>query len=126
MRECEPWRHSSDAEFENSTEAMEKLVMNRLYELFVLSQLYRPFCVKRVLTLLLSTFTPLVAKTSHPVTTDDLERDNILSQRIKLFRWVEEKHLDVHTGHTGFINFASQGQSALTLVPSAELRDFHR
>jgi Rab5 GDP/GTP exchange factor len=35
MREREPWRLCSDVEFENATEAMEKLVMNRLYELFV-------------------------------------------------------------------------------------------
>ena len=33
MQECDPWRASSDAEFENACEAMEKFVMNRLYEL---------------------------------------------------------------------------------------------
>jgi hypothetical protein len=31
MRLCEPWKSQSPAEFENAMEAMEKLVMNRLY-----------------------------------------------------------------------------------------------
>ena len=33
MRECEVWKNASDAEFDNAMEGMEKLVMNRLYEL---------------------------------------------------------------------------------------------
>ena len=35
MRESDVWRNSSDDEFDNAIEAMEKLVMNRLYELYV-------------------------------------------------------------------------------------------
>lgn len=35
MRECEVWKTSSDADFENAMEGMEKLVMNRLYDLSV-------------------------------------------------------------------------------------------
>jgi hypothetical protein len=31
MRIVEPWRAQSAAEFDNAIEAMEKLVMNRLY-----------------------------------------------------------------------------------------------
>ena len=37
MREVDVWRNASDAEFENAMEGMEKLVMNRLYDLSVLS-----------------------------------------------------------------------------------------
>ena len=33
MRETDVWRNASDAEFENAMEGMEKLVMNRLYDL---------------------------------------------------------------------------------------------
>ena len=33
MRESEVWRNASDAEFDNAMEGMEKLVMNRLYDL---------------------------------------------------------------------------------------------
>jgi hypothetical protein len=32
MCECEVWKDSSDAKFENVTDGMEKLVMNRLYD----------------------------------------------------------------------------------------------
>ena len=47
----------------------------------------------------------------RPVTTDDLERDRVLAQRIALFGWVEEKHLDVPEGEVsqGFLDFAQQG-----------------
>ncbi|KAG8965987.1 hypothetical protein FRC05_002907 [Tulasnella sp. 425] len=76
MREVEPWRKASEAEFDNATEAMEKLVMNRLYDY---------------------TFTPQIDQTAHPVTTDDLERDHVLRQRMKLFGWIREEHLDVPT-----------------------------
>ncbi|KAF9038495.1 hypothetical protein BJ165DRAFT_1393612 [Panaeolus papilionaceus] len=91
MRDCEVWRNASDAEFENAMEGMEKLVMNRLYEF---------------------TFTPQLAQAvpPRPITTDDLERDRVLSQRIALFGWIEEKHLDVPEGEggKGFLMFAQQ------------------
>ncbi|THH05985.1 hypothetical protein EW145_g4397 [Phellinidium pouzarii] len=91
MHEAEVWRNATDAEFDNAIEAMEKLVMNRLYEF---------------------TFTPQVAEADppRPITTDDLERDRILAQRIALFGWVEEKHLEVPEGtdSRGFLMFAQQ------------------
>ncbi|CAG8441680.1 1436_t:CDS:2 [Ambispora gerdemannii] len=71
MRECEIWQDASEQEFENAKEGIEKLVMNRLYSL---------------------TFTPAI---KGPVTTDDRERDEILHQRIQIFRWVREDHLDI-------------------------------
>jgi len=33
MRECDIWKNCTDADFENAMEGMEKLVMNRLYDL---------------------------------------------------------------------------------------------
>jgi len=36
MKECEVWRNCSEVEFDNALEGMEKLVMNRLYDLSVL------------------------------------------------------------------------------------------
>lgn len=58
-----------------------------------------------------STFTPQIDRNTRPVTTDDLERDHVLRQRIRLFGWVEEKHLDVPTGEgsQGFMTFAQKG-----------------
>ena len=45
------------------------------------------------------------------ITTDDLERDRVLGQRIALFGWIEEKHLDIPEGteSKGFLMFAQQG-----------------
>ncbi|KAK2462714.1 hypothetical protein APHAL10511_005232 [Amanita phalloides] len=91
MRNCEVWRNASEAEFDNALEGMEKLVMNRLYDF---------------------TFTPQVALAVPPrrYNPDDLERDRVLAQRISLFGWVEETHLDVPVGEgsEGFISFAVQ------------------
>ncbi|KAG8705815.1 hypothetical protein FRC08_001442 [Ceratobasidium sp. 394] len=53
---------------------MEKLVMNRLYEF---------------------TYSPQIARSGKPVTTDDLERDRVLKQRIALFGWIRPEHLDI-------------------------------
>ncbi|CDW99299.1 hypothetical protein [Sporisorium scitamineum] len=90
MRECDVWKELGDSDFENAKEAMEKLVMNRLY----------PY-----------TFTPAVQKEGRwAVQTDDLERDRVLRQRIGLFGWLSEEHLDVPVGdHSrGFIEFSIQ------------------
>ncbi|KAG7444976.1 uncharacterized protein BT62DRAFT_933387 [Guyanagaster necrorhizus] len=91
MRECEVWRSASDVEFDNAMEGMEKLVMNQLYQF---------------------TFTPQVVRAvpRRQITADDLERDRVLSQRIALFGWVEEKHLDIPEGDgsKGFLMFAQQ------------------
>ncbi|KAF7430928.1 hypothetical protein PC9H_006643 [Pleurotus ostreatus] len=92
MREVDAWKTTSDVEFDYAMEGMEKLVMNRLYEF---------------------TFTPQVARAvpPRPITSDDLEKDRILSQRIGLFGWIEEKHLDIPVGEgsKGFLMFAQQG-----------------
>ncbi|CAE6350015.1 unnamed protein product [Rhizoctonia solani] len=74
MRECEIWKKVGEIEFDNAVEGMEKLVMNRIYEF---------------------TFTPQIARSGRPVTTDDLERDRVLKQRIGLFQWIKPEHLDI-------------------------------
>ena len=115
MRQTDPWRKCTEQEFDNAMEGMEKLVMNRLYDLSVL-----PFCHNwHSAYSLHSTFTPSIPtlQPPRPVTTDDLERDRVLAQRIALFGWVEEKHLDIdltsEEGDTssakGFLMFAQQG-----------------
>ncbi|KAK6910734.1 hypothetical protein I203_104766 [Kwoniella mangroviensis CBS 8507] len=88
MAQVEPWKSQTPAEFDNALEAMEKLVMNRLYNY---------------------TFTPQLVP-SQPITTDDLERDAVFAQRVRLFGWVREKHLDVPEGEAtqGFLGFAEQ------------------
>lgn len=58
-----------------------------------------------------STFTPQIDRTIRQVNTDDLERDHVLQQRIRLFGWIREEHLDIPTGEgsQGFMTFAQQG-----------------
>ena len=53
----------------------------------------------------------------YPITTDDLEKDFVLSERIRIFSWVREKHLDVPEGEAsqGFLAFAEQGKSVETV-----------
>ncbi|GAA6021439.1 hypothetical protein JCM10207_004734 [Rhodosporidiobolus poonsookiae] len=88
MRTVDPWKsllnvdwrddpERAEAEFDLALEAMEKLVMNRLWHL---------------------TFTPALDLSTFPghmSPSGDVERDHVLSQRIRLFQWVEPKHLDL-------------------------------
>lgn len=62
-----------------------------------------------------STFTPQIDRSTRKVTTDDLERDHVLRQRIRLFDWVREEHLDIPVGEgsQGFTKFAEQGKRLL-------------
>lgn len=90
MAEAQVWAELPVDEFNQATEAMEKLVMNRLYTY---------------------TFSPAIALEGRwPVQTDDLERDRVLSERIQLLSWISEEHLDVKRGtHSArFYDFAIQ------------------
>lgn len=94
MARCEVWREVSVAEFDNAKEGMEKLVMNRLYT---------------------QTFSPAIASPlTSPNTRDgrrhrdsildlgrrgqhqeDIERDEIFRQKVRIYSWVQEEHLDI-------------------------------
>jgi hypothetical protein len=111
MAQCEVWRDVSDAEFDNAREGMEKLVMNRLYT---------------------QTFSPAIPppqplpggkkkrngerpmgpgrRGQHQ---EDVERDEILSQKIQIYSWVREEHLDIPpVSESGkrFLKLAQQGR----------------
>jgi hypothetical protein len=109
MGQCEVWRTVSDAEFDNAREGMEKLVMNRLYN---------------------QTFSPAIAPTEpvHPTSKgrrrqesvgpgrrgqhqEDVERDEVLAQKVRIYKWVSEEHLDIKpVGDKGkkFLHLAQQ------------------
>jgi Rab5 GDP/GTP exchange factor len=110
MRETDVWKTASDMEFDNAMEGMEKLVMNRLYDVYEPSTLFLAVPSPHIC---FSTFTPQMARSNppRPITTDDLERDRVLSQRTALFEWIQPAHLDVPTaeGTNGFLLFAQQG-----------------
>ncbi|TKA80328.1 hypothetical protein B0A55_02202 [Friedmanniomyces simplex] len=99
MAQCEVWRTVSDAEFDNAKEGMEKLVMNRLYTY---------------------TFSPAIApavgsprkgggrgarsqadaanphgpgrRGQHQ---EDVEQDDVIAQKIRIYGWISEEHLDI-------------------------------
>ncbi|KAL8736298.1 MAG: hypothetical protein Q9166_000453 [cf. Caloplaca sp. 2 TL-2023] len=110
MSQCEIWRGVSDAEFDNAKEGMEKLVMNRLY-----SQTFSPAIPppappqsgkgrKKNMEKLLGPG----RKGQHQ---EDIERDEILGQKVRIYRWVQEEHLDIPpVGDNGqrFMSFAQQ------------------
>ncbi|KAJ2801319.1 hypothetical protein H4R20_003721 [Coemansia guatemalensis] len=79
MRESEVWQQMSERDFDNAREGMEKLVMNRLY----------PLCFS-------------------PSTSDDADKDHVLREKMSLFRWIREDHLDIPSSpqNTAFLQFA--------------------
>jgi hypothetical protein len=113
MAQCEVWRGVSDAEFDNAKEGMEKLVMNRLY-----TQTFSPAIppppppprskgkrrdVDRVMT--------PGRRGQHQ---EDVERDEILGQKVRIYGWVREEHLDIpDVGPNGrrFLTLAQQGDN---------------
>ena len=93
MAQCDVWREVSETEFDNAKEGMEKLVMNRLY-----SQTFSPTI-------------PAAAQASRVrgkrrdekslgpgrrgQHQEDVERDDILAQKIRIYSWVREEHLEI-------------------------------
>ncbi|KAI9841805.1 MAG: hypothetical protein M1838_003414 [Thelocarpon superellum] len=110
MAQCEIWREVSDAEFDNAKEGMEKLVMNRLY-----TQTFSPAIpppqplpgnkgkrrqADRVL-----------APGRRGQHQEDVERDEVLAQKVLIYGWVQEEHLDIKpVGESGrrFLTLAQQ------------------
>lgn len=115
MAQCEVWRDVSDAEFDNAKEGMEKLVMNRLY-----SKTFSPAIPppppaparnkgKRKDQ---DKFTGPGRRGQHQ---EDVERDEILAQKIRIYGWIREEHLEIKpVGSNGrrFLNLAKEGQSS--------------
>ncbi|EEH46674.2 guanine nucleotide exchange factor VPS9 [Paracoccidioides brasiliensis Pb18] len=96
MAQCEVWREVSDVEFDNAKEGMEKLVMNRLY-----SQTFSP-AIPPPLTPPRSRSKGRKKYLNSPQGPgrrgqhqEDVERDEILAQKVRIYSWVREEHLDI-------------------------------
>jgi len=117
MSQCEVWRTVSDAEFDNAREGMEKLVMNRLY-----TQTFSPA---------IPPLEPSLSKSKRRIGgpssaakvgrrgqhQEDVERDEVLAQKVRIYGWVKEEHLDITPiGDKGrkFMSLAQQGTYADT------------
>lgn len=94
MAQCEIWRGVSDAEFDNAKEGMEKLVMNRLY-----SQTFSPAIPAPAPVQLPKGKRKAPERALGPGRKgqhqEDIERDDILAQKVRIYGWVQEKHLDI-------------------------------
>ena len=114
MAQCEVWRGVSDAEFDNAKEGMEKLVMNRLY-----SQTFSPAIPAPAPTQTIKGKKKTAEKSVGPGRRgqhqEDIERDEILGQKVRIYGWVREEHLDIpQVSDSGrrFLVLAQQGINA--------------
>ncbi|KAK4976585.1 hypothetical protein LTR66_010812 [Elasticomyces elasticus] len=117
MSLCEVWRNVSDAEFENAREGMEKLVMNRLYT---------------------QTFSPAIPPLEPPAGArnkkrapqspqrqgrrgqhrEDVERDEVIAQKVRIYGWVSETHLDIQPLNASGQKFSLLAQQELLKMNS--------
>lgn len=123
MALCEVWRDASDAEFDNAREGMEKLVMNRLYTQTFSPAIQPPKPIPGAKPKRKGGDVPLGPgrRGQHQ---EDVERDDIVRQKMNIYGWVREEHLDIPpVGESGrrFLKLAQQGQknpqsSSLTIT----------
>lgn len=112
MAQCEVWRDISDAEFDNAKEGMEKLVMNRLYSQTFSPAIPAPIHIPTVKEKRKTVEKPLVPgrRGQHQ---EDIERDEVLAQKVRIYGWITEEHLDISpVGDNGrrFLTLAQQGK----------------
>lgn len=119
MAMCEVWRDVSDSEFDNAKEGMEKLVMNRLYSQTFAPAIPAPPSIPRSASRSrrreLERLHGPWRRGQHQ---EDIERDDILAQKMRIYSWVSEEHLDISPvsgGGRRFLNLAQQGMSGFLL-----------
>ncbi|KAH6608607.1 guanine nucleotide exchange factor vps9 [Trichoderma cornu-damae] len=113
MMLCEVWRDVTDAEFDNAREGMEKLVMNRLYTQTFSPAIPPPKPIPGAKPRRRGGDPPLGPgrRGQHQ---EDVERDDIVTQKINIYGWVKEDHLDIpQVGESGrrFLKLAQQGEA---------------
>lgn len=114
MALCDVWKDVSDAEFDNAREGMEKLVMNRLYSQTFSPAIPPPQPIPGAKPRRKGAERPMGPgrRGQHQ---EDVERDEVVAQKIKIYGWVREEHLDIPTvGDSGkrFLKLAQQGKLA--------------
>lgn len=114
----EVWRDVSDAEFDNAREGMEKLVMNRLYSQTFSPAIPPPKPIPGAKPRRRGGDPPLGPgrRGQHQ---EDIERDDVLTQRINIYGWVKEAHLDIppiEESGRRFLKLAQQGELTLYSV----------
>ncbi|KKK24043.1 hypothetical protein ARAM_004324 [Aspergillus rambellii] len=112
MALCEIWRDVSDSEFDNAKEGMEKLVMNRLYSQTFSPAIPGPPSIPRSAS---KSKRREIERLHGPWRRgqhqEDVERDEVLAQKMRIYSWVKEEHLDiapVSSSGRRFLNLAQQ------------------
>lgn len=122
MALCDVWKDVSDAEFDNAREGMEKLVMNRLYTQTFSPAIPPPQPIPGAKPRRKGAERPMGPgrRGQHQ---EDVERDEVVAQKINIYGWVREEHLDIPAvGDSGkrFLKLAQQGWIP-SLPPRAKL-----
>ncbi|KAK7748611.1 hypothetical protein SLS53_000632 [Cytospora paraplurivora] len=110
MALCDVWKDISDADFDNAREGMEKLVMNRLYSQTFSPAIPPPQPIPGAKPRRRGAEQPMGPgrRGQHQ---EDVERDEVVSQKINIYGWVREEHLDIPpVGESGkrFLRLAQQ------------------
>lgn len=119
MAQCEVWREVSDAEFDNAREGMEKLVMNRLYTQTFSPAIPPPQPIPGTRPRRRGAERPMGPgrRGQHQ---EDVERDEVLAQKVGIYGWIKEEHLDIPAvGDSGrrFLVLAQAGMSYNRMIP---------
>ncbi|KAI8629193.1 hypothetical protein F5Y19DRAFT_434300 [Xylariaceae sp. FL1651] len=117
MAQCEVWREVSDAEFDNAREGMEKLVMNRLYTQTFSPAIPAPQPIPGAKPKRRGGDRPMGPgrRGQHQ---EDVERDDILAQKVSIYGWVREEHLDIPPVTDSGKRFLSLAQQELLKIGS--------
>ncbi|GAP91941.1 putative guanine nucleotide exchange factor protein [Rosellinia necatrix] len=117
MAQCEVWREVSDAEFDNAREGMEKLVMNRLYTQTFSPAIPAPQAIPGAKPKKRGGDPPMGPgrKGQHQ---EDVERDDILAQKVSIYGWVREEHLDIPAVTDSGKRFLALAQQELLKIRS--------
>lgn len=96
MALCEVWREVSENEFDNAKEGMEKLVMNRLYAQTFSPAIPPPASIPRSRSRgRRKDMEKILGPGRKGQHQEDMERDDVLAQKIRIYSWVREQHLDI-------------------------------
>ncbi|KAK0715131.1 hypothetical protein B0H67DRAFT_489310 [Lasiosphaeris hirsuta] len=117
MAQCEVWRDVSDAEFDNAREGMEKLVMNRLYTQTFSPAIPAPQPIPGAKPKKRGGERPMGPgrRGQHQ---EDVERDEILAQKVNIYGWVKEDHLDIPPVSDSGRRFLKLAQQELLKIKS--------
>ncbi|OTB08255.1 hypothetical protein M426DRAFT_317369 [Hypoxylon sp. CI-4A] len=117
MAQCEVWSEVSDAEFDNAREGMEKLVMNRLYSQTFSPAIPPPQPIPGTKPKRRGGERPMGPgrRGQHQ---EDVERDEILAQKINIYGWVREEHLDIPPINDSGKRFLTLAQQELFKIKS--------